>query len=134
MVVAYALAAQFHGNAGLADFFRFHGQNNHGSVSLFARANKLGDGFGAYQRGITRKHHQRTGAAFERTTSGKNRMGGTQLLFLNNRGYVGKERLYLFPAVAHHANNGIDARSMRGFDDPTNKGLTKNLVSHLWFR
>ena len=61
-------------------------------------------------------------------------MGSTQLLFLNNRGYVGKERLYLLPAVAHHANNGIDARSMRGIDDPTNKGLTKNLVSHLWFR
>ena len=61
-------------------------------------------------------------------------MGGTQLLFLNNRGYVGKERLYLFPAVAYHANNGIDARSVCGIDDPTNKGLTKNLVSHLGFR
>ena len=69
-------------------------------------------------------HHQITGAAFERTTSGKNRMGGTQLLFLDNRGYVGKERLYLLPAVAHHANNGIDARSMGGSDDSTIKGLT----------
>ena len=61
-------------------------------------------------------------------------MRGTQLLLLNNRGYVGKERLYLFPTVAYHANDGIDARSMRGIDNPTNKGLTKNLVSHLGFR
>ena len=61
-------------------------------------------------------------------------MRGTQLLFLNNRGYIGKKRLYLFPTVAYYANNGFNARSMRGIDDPTNKGLAKNLVSNLGFR